>query len=90
MVEPMQTLRFLPLALLTAAVPPVSVSPVSPSFAPAADEYRGIWQSEGSAIVAALERVAGLPFPPAPVDAIVSEGRPMTSYDGRTIRLRAS
>lgn len=75
---------------LAAAAPPVSVTPVSPAFAPAADEYRRLWRSDGAAIVAALERVAGLTFPAGPVDAIVSEGRPMTSYDGRTIRLRAS
>ena len=36
-----------------------------------------------------MEAATGLVFPAAPVDAIVSEGRPMASYDGRTIRLRA-
>jgi hypothetical protein len=80
---------FLPL-LLAGAAPPVSVIPVAPPFAPAADEYRGLWQAEGPRIVEALERTAGLPFPPGPVEMLVSEGRPMTAYDGRTIRLRAS
>jgi hypothetical protein len=80
---------FVPL-FLAAAAPPVSVTPVSPAFAPAADEYRRLWQAEGSAMVAAMERVAGLRYPPGPVEILVSEGRPMTAYDGRTIRLRAS
>ena len=40
-------------------------------------------------MAAAMERVTGLTFPPGPIDVIVSEGRPMTAYDGRTIRLRA-
>jgi hypothetical protein len=76
--------------VLAAAVPPISVAPVAPAFAPAADEYRRLWQSEGPAIVAAMERVAGLRYPPGRIFIIVSEGRPMTAYDGRTIRLRAS
>jgi hypothetical protein len=37
-----------------------------------------------------MERVTGLRFPPGPIEILVSEGRPMTAYDGRTIRLRAS
>ena len=85
----MRPLAFLPL-VLAAAAPPVSVTPVSPAFAPAADEYRRLWQSEGPAIVAAMERVAGIRYPPGAIDVLVSEGRPMTAYDGRTIRLRAS
>lgn len=75
--------------VLAAAAPPVSVVPVSPAFAPAADEYRRLWQAEGPEIVAAMERTAGLAFPPGPVEILVSEGRPMSAYDGRTIRLRA-
>ena len=63
---------------------------MAPSFAPAAGEYRRIWEAEGPRIVAAMEGVTGLAFPGTPIDAIVSEGRPMTAYDGRTIRLRAS
>lgn len=76
--------------LLCAAAPPVSFAPVGPAFAPASDEYRRLWEADGERIVAAMERVAGLPFPGSPIDAIVSEGRPMTAYDGRTVRLRAS
>jgi hypothetical protein len=87
----MAPIRLLALAvLLCAAAPPVSFAPVGPGFAPASDEYRRLWDLDGERIVAAMERVAGLPFPGSPIDAIVSEGRPMTSYDGRTIRLRAS
>jgi hypothetical protein len=62
-------------ALLCAATPPVSFAPVGPGFAPASDEYRRLWEADGERIVAAMERVAGLPFPGSPIEAIVSEGR---------------
>jgi hypothetical protein len=76
--------------LLGGAAPPVAFLPVGAGFAPAAADYRRLWESDGARIVAAMERVAGLPFPPGRIDAIVSEGRPMAAFDGRTIRLRAS
>ena len=76
--------------LLIAAAPPVSFAPVEPGFAPASGEYRRLWESDGARIVEALERTAGTPFPPGRIEIVVSEGRPMASYDGRTIRLRAS
>ncbi len=76
-------------ALLCAAAPPLSFTPAEPRFAGAAEEYGRIWESEGARIVAALEGATGLAFPAAPIEAIVREGAPMTSYDGRTIRLRA-
>lgn len=75
--------------LLCAAVPPVSFTPVSPEHAEAANEYRRLWLAEGPRIVAAMEAATGLAFPGSRVDAIVSEGRPMASFDGSTIRLRA-
>jgi hypothetical protein len=37
-----------------------------------------------------MEAATGLPFPSAPIEAIVGNGPPMTAYDGRTIRLRAA
>ncbi|HYG47339.1 MAG TPA: hypothetical protein VD846_05285 [Allosphingosinicella sp.] len=77
-------------ALLCAAAPPVSFTPVSPEYAEAAGEYRRLWEAEGPRIVAAMEAATGLAFPGSRVDVIVSEGRPMASFDGRTIRLRAS
>jgi hypothetical protein len=77
-------------ALLAAAAPPLSFVPVKPQFARASGEYRQLWEADGARIVAVMERVTGLAFPAAPIGAIVSEGRPMTAYDGRTIRLRAS
>lgn len=77
-------------ASLGAAAPPVSFFPVSPEYSEAADEYRRLWQTEGPRIVAAMEMATGLAFPSSRVDAIVSEGRPMASFDGRLIRLRAS
>lgn len=75
--------------LLAAAAPPVSFSAPDPAFAPAADEYRDIWESEGGRIAAALEAASGLTFPAERIDVTVSGGRPMTSFDGRSMRLRA-
>jgi hypothetical protein len=76
--------------LLTAAAPPMTFEPGALQFAPEADDYRQLWQAEGARIAAALEAETGLTFPPAPIDVIVEEVRPMTAYDGRTIWLRAS
>lgn len=75
---------------LCAAAPPVSFVPAGPDFAQAADGYRQLWDAEGTRIVAAMERVTGLTFPAAPIEVIVRNGAPMTSFDGRTIRLRAN
>lgn len=75
--------------LLCAATPPVAFTAVEPRFAGAARDYRAIWESEGAAIVAALEAETGLVFPAAPIEALVRDGPPMAAYDGRTIRLRA-
>jgi hypothetical protein len=75
--------------LLGAAAPPLSFTPLEPGFVPAAEEYAGIWEAEGARIVAAMERVTGLEFPESPIEVIVHRGPPMTSYDGRTIRMRA-
>jgi hypothetical protein len=75
-------------ALLIGAAPPLSFTPVSPRLAPAAADYRRLWQAEGPGMVAAMEAVTGLTFPPGPIDVIVSPGRPMTAYDGRTLWLR--
>src|SRR5690349_23566470 len=83
---------FLALAALTAltgAAPPVSFTPLLPRLAPAAAEYRALWVAEGPRIAAALEAATGLSFPAFPVEAIVSEGPPMTANDGRSMRLRA-
>jgi hypothetical protein len=73
-----------------AAAPSMSFSPVEPRFQAGAADYARIWESDGRRIVAALEAATGLPFPKAHIDVIVSEGRPMASFDGRLIRLRAS
>jgi hypothetical protein len=75
--------------LLGAAAPPMTFVPVQPGWAQAAEEYARIWKSDGARIAASLEAVSGLRFPATKIDAIVSEARPMTSYDGRVIRLRA-
>jgi hypothetical protein len=76
--------------MLGAAAPPLMFTPVEPGFAGAAEEYRGIWLDEGERIVAAMERVTGLEFPPAPIEVFVHDGPSMASYDGRAIRLRAT
>ena len=77
-------------AMLGAAAPPISFTPVEARFLPASDSYRAIWETEGPSIVAALEACSGLAFAAAPIDVIVSDNPPMTALDGRTIRLRAS
>lgn len=74
---------------LGGAAPPLSFVAAEPRFAPAAGEYRAIWEAEGTRIAAALEAAAGLAFPQVPIEMIVHEGAPMAAYDGRTIRLRA-
>ena len=75
--------------LFAAAAPPVAFTSLEPRFASDAAEYRRIWEREGARMAAALEAASGLEFPPAPIDALVSHGPPMMSYDGRTMRLRA-
>jgi hypothetical protein len=75
--------------LMIGAAPPLSFTILEPPFAPAAAEYRRIWDEEGARIVEAMERVTGLEFPAARIEVIVHMGPPMTSYDGRTIRMRA-
>ena len=77
------------LSLLTAGAPPVEFVPVQPRFSGAADEYRRLWDAEGARIVAALETATGMEFAANSVEVIVSNGPPMTGYDGRTMRLRA-
>ena len=83
-------LSTLALSLLCAAAPPLSFVPVQPRFAGAADEYRALWESEGPRIIAAMEATTGLQYPETPIEMIVQQGPPMTAFDGRTIRLRAS
>lgn len=77
-------------AILTGAAPPLRITPLGERGAEAAAAYRALWQAEGERIAAALERNAGVALPPAPIELLLTPGRPMTSYDGRTIRLRPS
>lgn len=74
---------------LVAAAPPMKFTPIRPDFAPSALVYRQRWQDEGARIAAALERIAGISFPAQPIEVLIRDGAPMTSLDGRTIRLRA-
>lgn len=82
-------LLLLSVPLLLGAAPPVSFAAPDSTFAPAADEYRQIWEADGERIAAALERTSGLSFPSHRISVTVSRGRPMTSFDGRSMRLRA-
>ena len=76
-------------ALLCAAAPPVEFTARTPDFTNAADDYRTLWAAEGPRIAAALEAATGVAFAGAPIEAIVTDGPPMTAYDGRSMRLRA-
>jgi hypothetical protein len=89
--RPVRPLLLLALAgLLGGSTPPISFTPTGPNFAAGAEEYAGIWHGDGARIVAALEKASGLSFPDSSIDAIVSDGRPMMSFDGRSMRLRAN
>ncbi len=77
-------------SLLCGAHPPVDFIPVGPKLEAPAREYRRIWEQEGERMIEALETLVGLPFPEDFIEVFITENRPMTSYDGRTIRLRAS
>lgn len=72
------------------AAPPIAFAPAGARFDAAAAEYRNLWEREGARIVAAMEAATGTAFPETPIEAIVSGGPPMTAFDGRSIRLRAS
>jgi hypothetical protein len=82
-------LAILAALLLAAASPRIDFTPTQPAFAAGAAEYKAIWNSDGARIVAALEAASGLIFPDGAIDALVTRGRPMMSYDGRSMRLRA-
>jgi hypothetical protein len=75
--------------LCAAAAPPLTFTAVSPRFEGSARIYEARWRAEGERIAAALEAAAGVPFPAGPIEIRVSDGAPMASFDGRTIRLRA-
>jgi hypothetical protein len=75
--------------LLCAGAPPVEFVPVGDRHAAATDEYRQLWEAEGARIVTAMEAATGVDFPEAPIEVFVHDGAPMTSFDGRSIRLRA-
>ena len=84
-----RALAILAAVLLGAASPRIAFRPAQPAFAAGSAEYARIWEAEGQRITAALEAASGLQFPAGPIDANVSGARPMMSYDGRSMRLRA-
>jgi hypothetical protein len=77
-------------ALLVAAAPPISFKATEPGFKAAAQEYRQLWCDEGPRIIQALEEATGHPFPSTPIEVFVANVTPMTTYDGRTMLLKAS
>ncbi|MBX3562145.1 MAG: hypothetical protein KF780_10085 [Sphingomonas sp.] len=76
--------------LACGAAPPLSFVAMAPRFEAATAEYRRIWQDDGRLIVAAMEAATGGSFPLSEIEVLVRDGAPMISFDGRTIRLRAS
>ena len=78
------------ITLLCAAAPPISFTPTRPDFTGGAAEYAEIWRTDGARIVQSLEAASELDFPGTAIDTIVSEDRPMMSFDGRSMRLRAT
>lgn len=71
------------------AAPPLTFTAVQPRFEDSARSYQALWRAEGERIAAALEQAAGVGFAAAPIEIRVSDAPSMTSFDGRTIRLRA-
>jgi hypothetical protein len=89
------------LAFLASSTPLLAQSPVTSlglnftaqadAYRSAAEEYRAIWSTEGSRIVAAMERTTGLRFEPGPIDVSVYEGPSFSGErGGRPMLLRAS
>lgn len=76
--------------LACGAAPPLNFVAMAPRYEPATEEYRRIWTDDGPLIVAAMEAATGQSFPLSEIEVLVRDGAPMISFDGRTIRLRAS
>ena len=72
------------------AAAPLDFVAMAPRFEAATEDYRRIWREDGPLIVAAMEAATGRAFPRSQIEVLVRDGAPMTSFDGRTIRLRAS
>jgi hypothetical protein len=77
---------------LSAQTPRVQIrfEPESPRFDQAAAEYDVLWKAEGSRIIDAMERVAGLPFEEREIRAVVFEGVSTSGFGDTPMRLRAS
>jgi hypothetical protein len=77
-------------ASVAAGAPPVSFTAAQEEHRAGLAEYRRLWEAEGPRIVAAMEAATGVAYPHSPIEMIVYGGTPMTSFDGRSIWLRAS
>jgi len=69
--------------------PALAFSAAKPEYAAASAEYRQLWCTEGSRIMAAMERVTGFPYPAGTVEVAVVSGTPMTAFGGRSMSLKA-
>jgi hypothetical protein len=70
--------------------PQIEFEPESARFAPATEEYREIWRTEGERISAALEEATGLQMEAGPIRAIIFEGVSNSGYRRIPMRMRAS
>jgi uncharacterized protein (TIGR02145 family) len=77
-------------ASAAAVTPALDIAPETDNLAPAAAEYRSIWETDGPRIVAALERITGLRFESGPIRVVVYEGPSSSGYRERPMQLRAS
>jgi uncharacterized protein (DUF433 family) len=68
----------------------LDIRPDSAAFEPAAAEYRAVWSSEGSRIVAAMERFSGLRFQETRIPVRVVAGPSSSGYREEPMRLRAT
>ena len=68
----------------------LNFTPESEKFNAATEEYRGIWQTEGTRMLDAMEQVTGLKYAEKEVNVIVFEGVSSSGYQNIPMRMRAS
>jgi hypothetical protein len=60
------------------------------AFVNATAEYDALWKAEGARMVAAMERIAGLPFEEREIKAVIYEGVSFSGSGNTPMQLRAS
>jgi hypothetical protein len=70
----------------------IHFEPQSPTeaFIKATAEYDALWKAEGARMVAAMERISGLPFEEREIKAVIYEGVSFSGSGDRPMQLRAS